>query len=61
MKLNRLGNWQKETRLTIRLTESVRDAIAKAAVEDGRSMAQTVTGVLTAWCIARETEQNKVA
>jgi len=28
MKLNRLGNWQKETRLTVRLTETVRDTIA---------------------------------
>jgi hypothetical protein len=24
----RLGNWQKETRLTVRLTETVRDTIA---------------------------------
>jgi hypothetical protein len=54
MKQNRLGNWTKGTRLTVRLTESVRDAIADAAIENRRSMADTVTGVLTQWCVARE-------
>jgi hypothetical protein len=57
MRVNRLGNWQKETRLTVRLPASVRTAIAEAAVEDRRTMAQTMAGVLTAWCVAREIER----
>jgi hypothetical protein len=61
MKLNRLGNWAKEVRITVRLPTSVRDEITAAAIEDRCSRAETVGRVLTQWCVLREIERNKAA
>jgi hypothetical protein len=40
--------------LTIRLTESLHDALAAPAVEDQRAIAQIATAVLAAWALERE-------
>jgi hypothetical protein len=54
MKTNAIGLWTKDTRLTIRMNEAVRAAIATAAVEDKRTMADVVSEVLANWAVSRE-------
>ena len=42
MKRNHLGFWQKERRVTVRLTEPLHAAITEAAIEDRSSIAQVI-------------------
>jgi hypothetical protein len=54
MKTNAVGLWTKGARLTIRMNEAVRTAVASAAVEDKRTMAEVVSEVLAGWAVKRE-------
>jgi hypothetical protein len=45
---------KKGTRLTIRMNEAVPAAVASAAVEDKRTMAEVVSEVLAGWAVRRE-------
>jgi|AmaraimetFIIA100_FD_contig_41_27627249_length_480_multi_2_in_0_out_0_1 hypothetical protein len=54
MKKNSLGNWTKSARLTIRLTEGLRETLAAAAVEEPQTVAEIATAALLAWAGERE-------
>jgi hypothetical protein len=54
MKTNALGNWLKDSRITIRMPEAVRDVLDRVAVESRSSAAEVALNVLTDWAVRTE-------